>query len=132
MQDTTRLNYTEFEDTAAAFFDADGDGDLDLFVGSGGNHHPPLTREMQDRIYINDANNFTLSTRALPTNGMNTSVCLPFDFDSDGDIDLFVGSRSFPQKYGELPDNYLYENNGREFFKMQLRLSAPPWPKLVW
>ncbi len=130
VQDTTRLNYTEFEDTAAAFFDADGDGDLDLFVGSGGNHHPPLTREMQDRIYINDANNFTLSTRALPTNGMNTSVCLPFDFDSDGDIDLFVGSRSFPQKYGELPDNYLYENNGKGVFQNAAPSLSPALAKV--
>ena len=116
-EDTQRFNYTEFEDTAAAFFDADGDGDFDLFVGSGGNFNPPLTREMQDRIYINNNNQFTLSTRALPTNGMNTSVCIPFDFDNDGDVDLFVGSRSFPQKYGEQPDNYLYENNGKGIFQ---------------
>lgn len=114
--DTSRFTYTEFEDTAAAFFDADGDGDMDLFAGSGGNTAPPLTREMQDRVYMNENGRFTLSTRALPANGMNTSVCIPFDYDGDGDTDLFVGSRSYPQKYGELPDNYLYENNGKGFF----------------
>ncbi|MBK8701571.1 MAG: VCBS repeat-containing protein [Saprospiraceae bacterium] len=115
--DTTIFPQTEFEDTAAAFFDADNDGDMDLFVGSGGNHSAPLTREMQDRIYINKGKLiFELSTRALPANGMNTSLCLPFDYDKDGDLDLFVGSRSYPLKYGEPPVNYLYKNNGKGFF----------------
>lgn len=123
--DTTTFSYTDFEDTAAAFFDADGDGDLDLFVGSGGNHHPPLTREMQDRVYLNNANQFTLSTRALPVNGMNTSVCIPIDYDADGDTDLFVGSRSYPQQYGTAPDNYLYENNGKGSFQNVAKTVCP-------
>lgn len=123
--DTTTFTYTDFEDTAAAFFDADGDGDLDLFVGSGGNHHPPLTRDMQDRIYINNGNQFALSTRALPVNGMNTSVCIPLDYDQDGDTDLFVGSRSYPQQYGVAPDQYLYENNGKGSFQNVAKTVCP-------
>jgi hypothetical protein len=123
--DTTTFSYTDFEDTAATFFDADGDGDLDLFIGSGGNHHPPLTREMQDRIYLNNANQFVLSTRALPANGMNTSVCIPFDYDNDGDVDLFVGSRSYPQQYGAPSENYLYENNGKGSFQNVAKTVCP-------
>jgi enediyne biosynthesis protein E4 len=110
------ITYSDFEDTAAAFLDVDGDGDQDLMVGSGGNEKPPLTREMQDRIYLNEKGKFILSPRALPTNGMNTSVVLPFDYDSDGDIDIFVGSSSYPKIYGKLPDNYLYKNDGRGMF----------------
>ncbi len=106
-----------FEDTAVLFFDRDGDGDLDLFVGSGGNHQPTMTREMQDRLYVNDGQgNFELDTRCFPTNGMNTSVATAHDFDGDGDLDLFVGSRSRPNDYGQSPESYLYENDGQGHF----------------
>lgn len=107
-----------FEDVAAAFFDADGDGDLDLYVGSGGNHQRPESRMMQDRLYINDGSGgFRASVSALPPFGMNTGVVVPHDFDGDGDTDLFVGSRSVPMVYGISPRSYLLENNGRGLFR---------------
>lgn len=107
-----------YEDTAVAFFDADGDGDLDLFVGTGGNHRPVGSREMQDRLYINDGEgNFSKSERALSINGFNTAVAVPLDFDEDGDLDLYVGSRSIPNKYGVPPRSFLYQNDGEGNFK---------------
>ncbi len=107
-----------FEDTAIAFFDADADGDLDIFVGSGGNNHRLGARLMQDRIYLNDGKgNFTVLPKALTVNGFNTSVVLPFDFDGDSDIDLFVGSRSVPGQYGQMPKSFLYENVGKAKFR---------------
>ncbi|MEZ4885400.1 MAG: VCBS repeat-containing protein [Chitinophagales bacterium] len=107
-----------FEDTAAAFFDADGDGDLDLMVGSGGNHQMAGTRFMQDRLYFNDGKgNFTLNQQAFSSNGLNTSVIVPFDMDEDGDLDVFVGSRSIPNQYGVPARSYLYENDGKGNFK---------------
>ncbi len=107
-----------FEDTAAAFFDADGDGDLDLFIGSGGNHQRAGSRFMQDRLYFNDGKgNFTLNQQALSANGLNTSVIVPFDMDEDGDLDIFVGSRSVPNQYGVPARSYLYENDGKGNFK---------------
>jgi hypothetical protein len=115
-----------FEDTAAAFFDADGDGDLDLFIGSGGNHQPMLSRMLQDRLYINDGNgNFELNTKALSANGLNTAVAVPIDYDGDGDLDLFVGSRSMPALYGPSPKSFLYENNGKGIFKDVIKTVAP-------
>ncbi len=112
----------DWEDTEAIFFDADGDKDLDLFVGSGGNSKPQGSRELQDRLYINDGKgNFSIDTRALPPNGYNTSVALPFDYDDDGDMDLFVGSRSFPGEYGVAPRSFIYENNGKGLFIEVLR-----------
>ncbi len=115
-----------YEDTAAAFFDADGDGDLDLFVGSGGNHMPVGSRFMQDRLYVNDGKgNFSQSEGALSGNGFNTAVAVPLDFDEDGDLDLFVGSRSIPNQYGQPPRSFLYQNDGQGRFKDVAKDFAP-------
>jgi len=107
-----------WEDTETLFFDADNDGDLDLFVGSGGNNGPPGTREMQDRLYFNDGKgNFEIDVQAFPANGFNTSKAIANDYDKDGDIDLFVASRSYPGEYGVSPQHFMYENNGKGRFK---------------
>ena len=115
-----------FEDTAVRFFDADNDGDPDLFVGSGGNHQAPFSRPMQDRLYLNDGKgNFKLNQRALPMNGLNTSVAVPFDLDKDGDLDLYIGSRSMPGQYGVPARGYLLENDGNANYKDITRTKAP-------
>ena len=114
------------EDTAAAFFDADQDGDLDLFIGAGGNHRPAKSREMQDRIWYNDGQgHFEFKPESLPPNGVNTAVGLPVDFDADGDTDLFVGSRSVPGMYGVPGQSYLYQNDGKGNFKAVTKALAP-------
>ncbi len=106
-----------FEDVAVLFFDKDQDGDLDLFVGSGGNHLPANSLEMQDVVYNNDGKgNFEIASDVLPHNGMNTAVAAACDFDEDGDTDLFVGSRSVPMNYGMSPQSYVYVNNGKGAF----------------
>ena len=116
----------DFEDTAVLLFDADGDGDPDLFVGSGGNNTPMGSRQMQDRLYVNDGNgHFTMNPRAFPVNGFNTSVAAPFDLDGDGDLDLFVGSRSVPYRYGVPPPSFVYQNQGDGNFKNVTRDVAP-------
>ena len=69
-----------FEDIAVCFFDADGDGDKDLFVGSGGNNLPPHHKNLQHRLYINDGKgNFTKSTTTFPENIANISVAINYD-----------------------------------------------------
>lgn len=105
-----------FEDVAALFFDMDGDKDLDLLVGSGGNHRPANNEVYANRLYANDGKgNFTLS-EGLPASGMNTSVAVANDIDGDGDEDLFLGSRSIPQNYGLSPKSFIYLNNGKGKF----------------
>ena len=101
------------EDVTALFFDADGDGDADLFVGTGGNRVQASGDGLLNRLYLNDGNgNFALDSRALEQTGMNTCCAVAADFDSDGDQDLFVGSRSVPRNYGSTPVSALYFNDG--------------------
>ncbi len=113
------------EDIAAAFFDADGDGDRDLYVVSGGNEFwegDPL----RDRLYLNNGRGrFHRSERALPEFVHNGSCVVPGDFDADGDVDLFVGSRVVSRHYGVIPQSYLLENDGRGQFRDVTAEKAP-------
>ena len=103
---------SNYEDTASAFFDADGDGDMDLLVGSGGNEIGKQ-KEYITRLYLNDGRgNFSKSTAQLPSNETNISIIAPYDFDQDGDVDVFVGSRSVVGTYGIDPKHLLLENQG--------------------
>lgn len=100
------------EDTAAAFFDADGDGDQDLMVGSGGNQIGNES-SYRARLYLNNGRgNFSKADGLLPSSFKNISSLAPHDFDEDGDIDVFVGSRSVVGTYGIDPNHLFLENNG--------------------
>ena len=102
-----------FEATAAAFFDADNDGDQDLLIGNGGNQLPAENRGYQDQLLLNDGSgNFELAFGNLPKYANNTSVIAPHDFDNDGDTDVFIGSRNYPQEYGVPPFSFLLVNDG--------------------
>ncbi len=107
------------EDVDAAFFDADGDGDEDLYLVRGGNEIPAGNPLLSDRLLMNDGKGgFTpAEPGALPDLKHNGSCARPADFDGDGDTDLFVGSRSLPGAYGWTPFQFLLENNGQGHFK---------------
>ncbi len=101
-----------YEDTAAAFFDADGDGNQDLLVASGGNELSQKS-DYNPRLYLNDGKgNFSKASSSLPSAFQNMSVVAPYDFDEDGDIDVFIGSRSVVGVYGIDPEHLFLENQG--------------------
>lgn len=111
------LKYNGFEDAAVCFFDADNDGDMDLFIGAGGNNANPGTRELQHRLFLNDGKgNFSISTHSFPLNIDNIGVVLPFDFNGDGKMDLFVGADAVSKEYGGTPKSHVYVNNGNALF----------------
>ena len=100
------------EDTAAAFLDADGDGDLDLMVGTGGNQVNEINNEGV-RLYLNDGRgNFEKKILNLPPNTSNIAVIAPNDVDGDGDMDVFVGGRSIIGIYGMDPSHRFLINDG--------------------
>ncbi len=108
------------EDIDCLVDDFNGDGKLDLIVASGGSEYSNFSPELRDRLYLNlgDKNfkKFPSSLSAI-SSFESTSTISSYDFDGDGDKDLFLGTRLNPGSYGTKTRSYLLENNGEGVFK---------------
>ncbi|MDG1192115.1 MAG: VCBS repeat-containing protein, partial [Flavobacteriaceae bacterium] len=100
-----------YEDLGIQIFDADNDGDLDIYIASGGNEFNEGSQGYEDRFYENKGNLvFERNISAIPDtriSGLEVSVN---DFDQDGDLDLFVGGRLSPKKYPYPSSSRILEN----------------------
>ena len=115
------------EDTDAIFFDADNDGDDDLYVCSGGNEFSPNSTALINRLYVNDGKgNFSRSAQILPSYIFESTSCVrAADIDGDKDLDLFVGVRVKPFSYGAACKSYILQNDGHGKFSDVTEKMAP-------
>jgi hypothetical protein len=103
------------EDMESVFFDADRDGDQDLYVVSGGSEFASDGIIYQDRLYLNNGKAvFSRSIDALPAETSSGSCVVAADYDKDGDVDLFVGGRIVPGSYGIIPRSFILRNDTQE------------------
>jgi hypothetical protein len=111
-------NDSAYEDVDACFADVNNDGKTDLIIASGGNESVGKNVLLSPRLYLNNGKgHFVKSDNAFEDLFVNASCVVPYDFNGDGKIDLFIGGRSIPGEYGKIPESYLLLNDGTGKFK---------------
>lgn len=120
----------ETEQSAALFFDADADGDEDLYIVSGGFANANTGVMFQDKLYLNKNGKFELSSDLIAATENGGACVVALDFDEDGDLDLFVGSRTVSGKYPLPAKSRLLVNDGKGKFTDETAKLAPAFLSL--
>ena len=111
-------NDSTYEDVDATWVDVNNDGKKDLVIASGGNEYYGNDPFQQPRIYLNEGHeHFKKLDHAFDNIYLTASCVVPYDFNGDGYVDLFIGGRAVPWAYGQVPRSYLLENDGQGHFK---------------
>ncbi|WP_422079344.1 VCBS repeat-containing protein [Ulvibacterium sp.] len=98
------------EDQASLLIDVDNDGDLDIYIASGGVENGRQSRYYVDRLWVNTGNR-TFESASLDLPRANASCAVASDYDKDGDLDIFVGGASLPESYPLAAQSMLLQNN---------------------
>jgi len=106
-----RRNY---KNMGVLLFDADNDGDPDLYCANGSNEFPANSKSYQDIFLVNDGKgNFSMDPAALPVNFSSKSCIKAADMDNDGRLDLFIGGRVLPGRYPMPVSSFIYRNDSK-------------------
>ena len=121
-----------YEDAQAAWLDVDRDGDMDLFVASGGYKAAISAASYVNRLYLNDGQgSFSRASNALSATRQNSTAVVAADFDGDGDEDLFIGGGALPGSYPYPARCQLLLNVGGQFEDATASLPADGQPGMV-
>jgi hypothetical protein len=104
------------EDVQALFFDADGDGDQDLYVASGGRAFSQISTDLKDRLYLNTGSGVFEYSKESVLPIFSTGAVTVADVDLDGDLDLWVANRFDTRTYGLPVNSSLLINDGNGQF----------------
>ena len=111
--DSVFIQNSHGEDVDAAFFNANNDEFSDLYVAKGGNEFFAKMEPLKDCLYFGvGKGKFVKSQSALPDIYANSACVKPVDIENDGDMDLFIGTRSVPREYGVIPKSFILINDG--------------------
>jgi enediyne biosynthesis protein E4 len=119
------------EDVSACWADVNNDGFVDLIVAGGGNEFYGQDRHNVPRVYVNNGKaNFMRLENAFSNIYLTASCVVPYDFNGDGFDDLFIGARTVPWAYGQVPQSYLLMNDRKGKFIDVTNSYAPGLSKI--
>ncbi|MBS0001068.1 MAG: VCBS repeat-containing protein [Cyclobacteriaceae bacterium] len=127
-----KKTHPEKEEQGILLFDADLDGDLDMYMAFGGYELPSDPLLYQDEFFINDGQgNFTFMEKALPSMNLSSGCVRAHDIDHDGDLDLFIGGKVMPRKYPQSPGSYILRNDSEHGEILFTDITAEICPELM-